>query len=189
MPARQPPKFRILLPSFFERPALVIARELLGKYLVRRFNGVSSAHMITETEAYIGPQDLASHASKGLTPRTKIMFGTAGHFYVYFTYGMHWMLNIVTDKQDYPAAVLIRGLEDISGPARLTKSLKIDKALNGASAVRRSGLWIEDRGAVIPARHIRRTPRVGVAYAGKWAEKPYRFLLVDKAAFSITKKS
>lgn len=169
---------KILPASFFERRSLKVAKDLLGKYLVRRVGGKTTAHMITEVEAYIGPHDLACHAAKGLTPRTKVMFGPPGNFYVYFTYGMHWMLNIVTDKKGYPAAVLIRGLEDVSGPARLTKKLGITGALNGAPAKRASGLWVEDRGVLIPPRRIRRTPRIGVDYAGEeWAQKPYRFLL------------
>lgn len=172
---------KILPASFFNRPALVVAKGLIGKYLVRVARGQSTSHMITEVEAYIGPHDLACHSSKGLTPRTKVMFGPPGHFYVYFTYGMHWMLNIVTGKEGYPAAILIRGLEDVSGPGRLTKKLGITGALNGRQAKRTSGLWIEDRGVVTPANRIRRTPRIGVDYAGEeWAAKPYRFVLLDK---------
>ena len=164
--------------SFFKRPALAVAKDLLGKYLVRRTVEGTSAHMITEVEAYIGPQDLACHAAKGLTPRTQVMFGPAGNFYVYFTYGMHWLLNVVTAREGYPAAVLIRGLEDVSGPARLTKKLGISGSLNGAPAKRASGLWIEDRGVKVSARRIRRTPRIGVDYAGKdWASRPYRLVL------------
>lgn len=106
------------------------------------------------------------------------MFGEAGTLYVYFTYGMHWMLNIVTEGKGFPAAVLIRGTETVSGPARLTKALQIDKRLNGMKLGPKSGLWIEDAPDV-SSRNIRRTPRIGVAYAEEgWAEKPYRFLFV-----------
>jgi DNA-3-methyladenine glycosylase len=176
-------------PDFFERPALAVARDLIGKYLVRRIGGKTTAHMITEVEAYVGPHDLACHASKGLTPRTKVMFGPPGNFYVYFTYGLHWLLNVVTGKEGYPSAVLIRGLEDVSGPARLTKKLGITGALNGASAKRSTGLWIEDRGIKVPPRRILRTPRIGVDYAGEeWAGKPYRFLVVDKILEGSIKK-
>lgn len=134
--------------------------------------------MITEVEAYIGPQDLACHAARGLTPRTRVMFGPAGYWYVYFTYGMHWMLNIVTCREEYPAAVLIRGVEHVNGPARVTKFFKVDKRFNGKSAEPASGLWIEDGGVKIRARHIRRSKRIGVGYAGPiWSNKLYRFYL------------
>ena len=135
--------------------------------------------MITEVEAYVGPHDLACHASRGLTPRTRVMFGPPGHWYVYFTYGIHWMLNIVTCREGYPAAVLIRGTESVTGPARLTKFFKIDKQLNGQSASLASGLWIE-KGSEPMKRHlIRRSKRVGVDYAGPvWSNKLYRFELV-----------
>src|SRR3989344_5697076 len=129
---------KILGEQFFERSTLAVAKELLGKYLVRRVRGKEVSGMITETEAYDGFHDKASHASRGKTPRNAPMFGPAGCWYVYFTYGMHWMLNIVTREKGYPAAVLIRGVGDISGPARVTKRLKIDKKLNGMSASRRS---------------------------------------------------
>ena len=163
--------------DFFSRPALVVARELIGKHLVRRMGRREWAGVITETEAYIGPHDLACHGSKGRTARTEVMFGPAGCWYVYFIYGIHWMLNIVTDEVDHPAAVLIRGVGSCNGPAKLTKALSIDKSLNGLAAVKRSGLWIEDRGVQISRRCVRRTPRIGVDYAGIWATKPYRFVI------------
>ncbi|MDI6731114.1 MAG: DNA-3-methyladenine glycosylase [Candidatus Margulisbacteria bacterium] len=161
---------------FFERPVLKVARDLLGKYLVRRYRGKVTAYMITEVEAYDGPKDKACHASRGRTERNKVMFGEAGHFYVYFVYGMHWMLNIVTGKPGYPAAVLIRGVEGVNGPARVCKKLHINKKLNGKLAAHKSGLWFEDGGIKIPAEKIKRTPRIGVAYAKEWAMKPYRFV-------------
>jgi DNA-3-methyladenine glycosylase len=167
----------VLDASFFARPALVVAREMLGKVLVRRLRDREVACVISETEAYTGPRDLACHGSKGRTLRTEVMFGPAGHWYVYFIYGIHWMLNVVTDGVDHPAAVLVRGAEPWSGPARLTKALAIDKRLNGAEAAPQSGLWIEDRGIRVPRGRVRRTPRIGVDYAGKWADKPYRFVL------------
>jgi len=100
---------KIISRDYFNRPTVDVARSLLGKFLVRRLRGKTIAVMISETEAYDGPRDLASHASRGKTPRTSVMFGPAGRFYVYFTYGMHWMLNVVTGPKEYPAAVLIRG--------------------------------------------------------------------------------
>jgi DNA-3-methyladenine glycosylase len=172
-----PMQHTVLDQEFFGRPALAVARELLGKYLVRRVGGWSIAARIHETEAYVGPHDLACHAAKGHTPRTSVMFGPAGVWYVYFIYGIHWMLNVVTESEGFPAAVLLRGAGDWPGPARLTKALRIDRRLNGRPASPESGLWIEDRGETIRRTLIRRTPRIGVDYAGPWAAKPYRFLL------------
>lgn len=163
--------------AFFDRPAPVVARQLLGKYLVRKIGDTMYAYMITETEAYHGFSDKASHASRGQTPRNTPMFASAGTIYVYFTYGMHWMLNIVCSKEGFPSAVLLRGVEDISGPARLTKALKIDKAQNATMLGEKTGLWIEDRGVIVPNTAIQKTPRIGVAYAGEWAHKKLRFVL------------
>ena len=162
--------------DFFNRKTILVARELLGKFLVREREGVREAYMITEVEVYDGSLDKASHASRGKTKRNALMFGEAGYWYVYFTYGMHWMLNVVTREEGYPAAVLIRGVEGISGPARLTKRFGIDKNLNGLSVSKKSGLWIEDRGVEIVSRKIKKGPRVGIASAGpEWAAKPWRF--------------
>jgi DNA-3-methyladenine glycosylase len=168
----------IMLPrEFYSRPALLVAKELIGKSLVRKIGGTMVAETITETEAYIGPKDKACHAHRGRTPRNAVMFGPAGCWYVYFIYGMHWMLNVVTDTDDFPSAVLFRAAGGLSGPGRLTKNFQIDRSLNGLPAARASGLWIEDRGTSFPRRSIQRTPRIGVAYAGEWAEKPYRFVV------------
>ena len=137
--------------------------------------------MITETEAYDGFNDKASHASRGRTARNSIMFGPAGHAYVYFVYGIHWMLNVVTGPKDYPAAVLIRGLEGLNGPARLTKALGIDKSLNGKLLGKTSGLWIEPRTVRIPPSKIKASPRIGVDYAGPiWSKKKWRFTLMNE---------
>ena len=163
--------------SFFDRPTVTVAEELLGKFLVRKSGGKMVALMITETEAYDGFDDKASHASRGKTPRNTPMFGKPGTIYVYFTYGMHWMLNIVCGKEEYPAAVLIRGVEGISGPARLTKALRIDKRLNTLPLSKKSGLWIEDRGMGVSKKDILTTPRIGVRYAEEWMHKPWRFVL------------
>ena len=170
-------KRTILKNKFFNRPVLEVAPELLGKYLVRRFpRGKISAYMITETEAYDGEKDLANHAKNGRTERTEIMYGEAGHWYVYLCYGMHFMLNIVTGPKDYPAAVLIRGLSKLDGPGIITQELAIKKDMNGKISLPEYGLWIEDRGMKIPKKNIVRTSRIGVEYAGKWAKKPYRFV-------------
>lgn len=169
---------KILKRKFFQKSTVIIAEKLLGKFLVRKIGNKELALMITEVEAYDGFDDKASHAHRGKTERNKIMFGRAGVWYVYFTYGMHWMLNMVTGEIGYPAAVLIRGTDQISGPARLTKFLKIDKKLNGERADKKFGLWIEDRGVKISRGEIKKTPRVGVAYAGpSWSKKKYRFVL------------
>jgi DNA-3-methyladenine glycosylase len=170
-------KPRVLPAEFFARPALVVARQLVGKVLVRRLDGRNVAALIFETEAYTGPRDLACHASKGRTGRTEVMFGPAGCWYVYFIYGIHWMLNVVTGQLDHPAAVLIRGAGPWDGPAKLTKALAIDKRLNTRRSTRTSGLWIEDRGFRVPRGTLARTPRIGIDYAGPWADKPYRFVL------------
>jgi len=106
-----------ILRSFYEQSTVDVARQLLGKYLVRKHPDGTTVGRIVETEAYIGPQDKACHASRGRTPRTEIMFGPAGHAYVYFVYGFHYMLNIVTEGKDFPAAVLIRAVEPLRGIA------------------------------------------------------------------------
>lgn len=173
------PVGEVLTAEFFARPALQLARQLIGKHLVRRVGNEVIAAMIRETEAYVGQHDLACHASRGRTTRTEVMFGPAGHWYVYFIYGMHWMLNVVTDRPGHAAAVLVRAAGDWDGPAKLTKALAIDRGLNCQPCTPLAGLWIEDRGARVRRGAIRRTPRIGVAYAGDWAAKPYRFLLDD----------
>lgn len=175
------PKRVVLGDEFYSRPALVVARELLGKYLVRQIGRQVRAVVIRETEAYIGPHDLACHASRGRTPRTEVMFGPSGHWYVYFVYGIHWMLNVVTDRRDYPSAVLIRAAGTWDGPAKLTKGLAIGRRHNGRLAQPESALWIEDRGLRIGFRQMERTPRIGVDYSGPWAAKLYRFVLRDDA--------
>lgn len=178
----------VLKKSFFENDTLHVAENLLGKFLVRANaqhepSAESRALMITEVEAYTGPHDLACHAAKGRTPRTEVMFGEGGTWYVYFVYGIHWMLNIVTERRGYPAAVLIRGTDEVSGPARLTKHLQINNFFNAKSSNKESGLWIEDRGIVIPKNEIIRSPRIGVDYAGPiWSKKPYRFLINSKSS-------
>jgi DNA-3-methyladenine glycosylase len=169
---------KVLNQNFFNRDAEIVAKELLGKFLVRNIGRKEIASMITETEAYVGPHDLASHAAKGLTERTKIMFGHPGHFYVYLIYGMYLMLNIVAREKGYPAAVLIRGLAEATGPGKAGKFLKITKGLNGKPAEKRTGLWIEDRGIRVPKNRIKKTPRIGVDYAGPvWSKKKLRFLI------------
>lgn len=163
--------------SLQHRRTVVLARGLVGKVLARRRpDGTVARHRITEVEAYDGENDLACHASKGRTKRTEVMYRPGGVWYVYLCYGVHEMLNLVTGPEDYPAAVLIRGVEGISGPGRLTKRLAVNRQLNGAVAVPVSGLWIEDDGFKVPRDAMRTGPRIGVDYAGpEWAGKPWRF--------------
>ncbi len=153
-----------------------LARSLLGKVLVRTTPAGREERIILETEAYHGTADLACHASKGWTPRTRVMFGPGGHWYVYLCYGIHEMLNLVTGPDGFPAAVLIRGVEHAIGPGRVTKRLAIDRRLNAQPAAPATGLHLEDHGIVAPRKHIVVGPRVGVDYAGPvWAAKPWRF--------------
>lgn len=169
---------KILGSDFFDRPTLVVAQELIGKFLVRERDGIEAAHMLTEVEAYDGFDDKASHAFRGRTPRNAVMFGPPGMLYVYFTYGMHHMLNVTTGPVDHPAAVLVRGVAGIRGPGRLTKALGITRALDQLPAVPATGLWFEDRSILVKRKDIERTPRIGVASAGpRWAGKKWRFVL------------
>ena len=164
--------------SFFNRPVLKVANDLIGCLIVRKHNKKTQRYIITETEAYDGEKDRACHTSSGKTKRNLAMFGPSGHVYVYFTYGINWMLNIVTGPVDYPSAVLIRGIKEISGPARLTKKLNITGRLNCKKLGRKIGLWIEKSDIKISKKCIKRTPRIGVDYAGPiWSKKKWRFVL------------
>jgi len=164
---------------------VALARWLLGKYLVRRGRKATRAWRITETEAYHSVRDRACHASRGRTRRTATLFAAGGVWYVYLCYGMHEMLNLVTGPRDFPAAVLIRGVDGVTGPGRVTRALGVDRRLNGAQCAPASGLWIEDRGGRVPRGAITAGPRVGVDYAGPvWAKKPWRFRL---AAMNLAK--
>jgi len=170
----------VIAPECFQtKDAVALAPWLLGKVLVRsRAGGIVSRHVITETEAYNGEKDLASHASKGRTVRTEVMYRPGGVWYVYLCYGVHEMANLVVGPEGFPAAVLIRGLNDVSGPGRLTKRLGIGRGLNGRPAVEATGLYLEDNGLVVPKRWIQIAPRIGVDYAGPiWSQKRWRFTL------------
>jgi DNA-3-methyladenine glycosylase len=174
----------ILSRNYFNRPTLIVARSLLGKYLVRGDGKQTIAGKIIEVEAYVGPQDKACHASKGRTPRTEVLFGPPGISYVYFIYGMHHCLNVVTERVEFPAAVLIRAIQVdgslIDGPGRLCRALRIDRSLNRLDMTSGERLWFEDRGMTVRDRKIRLFPRIGVDYAGVWARKPWRFRLVGE---------
>lgn len=156
-----------------------MARDLLGRRLCRRTpEGRTLAGTILEVEAYDGPKDRASHAFRGRTPRNAPMFEAGGIAYVYFVYGMHHCLNVVTGPEGYPAAVLLRAAESpggapANGPGRLTRAFAIDRSLDGASLLG-PDLWIE-AGRTVPDAEVVRTPRVGVHYAGSWARRHFRF--------------
>jgi DNA-3-methyladenine glycosylase len=182
---------RVKIPrSFYQQNTLEVARQLLGKYLVREHPDGLTIGRIVETEAYIGPDDKACHASRGRTPRTEIMFGRAGHAYVYLIYGFHYMLNIVTEAIDLPAAVLIRAVEPFagvelmqarrgtqrlrslaSGPGKLCQAFAIDRTLNGEDLCAKA-IYIQDRNETAPK--VVTTSRIGVEYAGTWKRKPWR---------------
>jgi len=164
--------------EFFTRDVLDVAPDLLGKLLVRRFDdGSVQKFIINEVEAYRGEEDLACHASKGRSKRTEIMYCEGGHLYVYLIYGMYWMLNIVTSKKEIPQAVLIRGIEEINGPGKLTKKLDIEKSFYGEDLISSERIWIEN--SINSIDYIfKTTPRIGIDYAGeKWKNEPWRFIL------------
>ncbi len=182
-------KTRRLPRTFYARPVLEVARDLLGRTLCRVRSDASTLRgRIVEVEAYDGPHDLACHASRGRTKRTSPMFERGGIAYVYLVYGMHHCVNVVTGDAGYPAAVLIRATEPpdeslrTSGPGRLTRAFDIDRSLDGASLSGRE-LWLE-AGDPIPDAAVRRTPRIGVDYAGEWARRPYRLLIAGHPAVS-----
>lgn len=165
----------ILLPKeFYQRDAIIVAKELVGKIIIRKYDTEElSYYRITETEAYKGEDDEACHAHKGKTKRTEIMYGEGGLIYIYLIYGIHWMLNIVTHSVDNPQAVLIRCTENYNGPGKLTKALKIDKSFNGEKIHDNLKLYIADDG-YIP--YILPKKRIGIEYAGLvWKNKLWRF--------------
>lgn len=179
--------------NFYNRPTLTVARELIGARLVRILDGVKLVGIISETEAYISQKDLACHAKAGRTARTAVIFGEPGHAYVYFTYGNHWMLNAVTERDGFPAAVLIRAIQPIEGadimsvrrsgrdtfgPGKLTQAMGITKSENGVDLTETtSGLWIE-AGVKVPNSLVTKGPRVGLNNTPEpWLSKPWRFLV------------
>ena len=179
--------------NFYNRPTLTVARELIGTRLVRILDSQKLVGLITETEAYVGEEDLACHAKAGRTPRTLPMYGPPGHAYVYFTYGNHWMLNAVTERDDYPAAVLIRAIQPIEGaevmsarrggrdtfgPGKLTQAMGITKSENTVDLTEASGgLWIE-AGISVPDNKVTIGPRVGLNTVPEpWVSKPWRFMV------------
>ncbi len=163
--------------EFYERDTHVVAKELLGKLLVRTWHGKKLIVRITEVESYVGEDDKASHASRGRTPRTTVMYGEPGRAYVYLIYGMYYCLNVVTEKKGFPAAVLIRAAGEFSGPGKLCRGLHIGKAQNRLDVTRNPLLYIADDGFRPRPRDIIATPRIGVDYAGEHALLPWRYYI------------
>lgn len=169
--------------SFFARDTREVAQDLLGTVLVRRHSGQPqrlTRGIITETEAYHGWHDRASHAHKGMTKRTEPMFAAPGTIYVYLIYGMYHCLNIATVEEDFPGAVLIRATREVEGPGRLTKHFSVDRELTGKKLGKKTGLWIENRGGKVSEKHIHTSPRVGVDYAGISKKWHWRYILSKK---------
>jgi DNA-3-methyladenine glycosylase len=189
--------------SFYTRATLTVAKELLGKYLVRKINKKKLIGKIVETEAYIGPKDRASHAFGGkITERGKTEYLEGGHIYIYLCYGMYWQLNITTSFAGKPECVLIRALEPAnetsglktqnskgkiitqklkiaSGPGKLCQWLKLNKSFDGEDLTKSKRIWLEDRGEKILPSQIVKSKRIGIEYAGSWKEKPWRFYIKD----------
>ena len=165
----------ILDKDYYERPATILAPDLIGKYLCRRTSEGIIRARIVETECYFGEDDTACHAHKGKTERTKVMYEAGGITYVYLCYGIHSLLNIVTGPKDHPEAVLIRGVEGAVGPGRATKYMQITTADNALPLCEESGIWIENSDEKRPK--IIRTARIGIDYASKRdRERKWRFV-------------
>lgn len=168
--------------EFYNRDTKIVAKELLGKYLVHKVKGKLLIGRIVETEAYLGPHDLAAHSAKGLTPRTKPMFGPPGHAYVYLVYGMYHCINAVTEPEGHASAVLLRAIEPIQnvegrtqGPGLLCKAMRIDKSLSGHDLLSHN-LYIAADDTETKFQIVKR-PRVGVDYAKEWTKKLLRFYI------------
>lgn len=179
---QQRPRLKPLPRRFYDRDTVLVARELLGKYLVHRKRGVERIGRIVETEAYLGPHDLAAHSARGLTDRTRVMFGPPGHAYVYLVYGMHHCMNVVTERAGHASAVLLRAAEPVSGvtgktsgPGLLCRALRIDRRDTGRDLVSRN-FYIAAASEPDDFRIVKR-PRVGVDYAGAWAKRLLRFYI------------
>lgn len=180
-----------LSPEFYARSTVDVARELLGKLLVHRSDGIEQIGRIVEVEAYLGAHDLAAHSSKGRTKRTEVMFGPPGHAYVYLIYGMHHCMNVVTEPEGNAAAVLLRALEPVSnlesrtqGPGLLCKAMRIDRSRDGHDLMS-DELFIAKAAQEDDISIIER-PRIGIGYAGEWVDKPLRFYIAGNAWISRT---
>lgn len=196
----------LLCSDFFDRSTKVVARDLIGKTLVREVNGVRVSGKVVETEAYVGVRDLACHASRGKTPRNEVMFGPAGYWYVYLIYGFYHCLNIVTEGVGSGSAVLIRAVEPLdgivfmqknrqrevlgdlsSGPGKLCQAFGVTRQLNGASACALASECFFEEAEHVPKKSILSTKRIGVEYAGAWKDKPLRFCMKDSPFVSKSK--
>ena len=201
--------------NFFTKPTLQIAQDMLGKFLIRKIGNKKLAGMIVETEAYIGPQDKASHAfNNKRTPRNQAEWLIGGHIYIYLVYGMYWQLNISTGKANSPECLLIRALEPTNGvelmksfrntknvnkltngPGKLCDALKLDKSFYGEDITKSKRMWLEDRrnpptGSDVTSRagglQIKKGPRIGIDYAGPvWSKKPWRFWIKNNSSVSV----
>ncbi len=174
--------------QFYDRPSDIVAAELLGKYLVHRVDGEERIGKIVEVEAYLGPHDLAAHSAKGLTNRTKVMFGPPGHAYIYLIYGIYNCINVVTEAEGMASAVLIRALEPIQnvelrtqGPGLLCQAMGFTRQQNGHDLIS-NDLYILDAG--INTFRIVKRPRIGVDYAKHWARRLLRFYIKDNKFIS-----
>jgi DNA-3-methyladenine glycosylase len=168
--------------TFYDRDTIAVARELLGKHLIHTSGGVERIGRIVEAEAYLGPHDRAAHSARGLTERTKIMFGPPGHAYVYLIYGMYYCMNVVTQPEGVAAAVLLRAIEPVhniegrtQGPGLLCRAMHIDRRLNGHDLLS-DDFYIADPGRPGDFVVVKR-PRIGVDYAGPWAKRLLRFYI------------
>lgn len=180
---------RTLPRRFYDRDTVLVARELLGKHLVHVSGGVRCVGRIVETEAYLGPHDRAAHSARGLTKRTRVMFGPPGHAYVYLIYGIHHCLNVVTQPEGHASAVLLRAIEPVhnitgrtEGPGLLCRAMHIGRGLNGCDLLS-DDLYITEPVRPVPFAIVRR-PRVGVDYAGTWAKRLLRFYIKGNAYIS-----
>ncbi len=168
--------------AFYDRDTITVARDLLGKYLIHVSRGVERVGRIVEVEAYLGPHDLAAHSARGLTERTKVMFGPPGHAYVYMIYGMYFCMNVVTEREGHASAVLLRAVEPVTnieertqGPGLLCRAMRIDRRLNGHDLISKN-FYIAAPAESEPVVIVKR-PRVGVDYAGHWAKRHLRFYI------------
>lgn len=197
-------KYKRLRRSFFSRDTHDVAKELLGKLLVRRINNEKLIGRITEVESYVGEDDIACHASKGRTARTEVLYGKPGLIYVYLIYGMYHCLNFVTEEKDFPAAVLIRSIEPLqgietmqtlrnihtplhtltNGPGKLCRALSIDRTLTIADTTKSDELFVADDGFLLPHKNITASTRIGVEYAGACALYPWRYYISDSKYIS-----
>jgi DNA-3-methyladenine glycosylase len=163
--------------SFFLDDAVTVAKRLPGMNIVVKTGNNPGHFMITETEAYLGDDDMACHASKGRTSRTEPMYLEGGHLYIYFVYGMHWMMNIVTGPAENPQAVLVRGVRPFTGPGRVTRGLGIDRSFNCEDLTSSTRIWLEHTGM---QPRLTAGPRIGIQYAGEpWVSLPWRFTIID----------